>query len=63
MAQAFHTVALSLVYLLWSACRRTQPQAAAPSATADTAHDGDERVEHRLDCLNVLARPLPRRGS
>jgi hypothetical protein len=63
MAPAFHTVALSLVYLLWSACRRSQRQSAAPSETAGSAPDGDERVEQRLDCLNLLARPLPPRRS
>jgi hypothetical protein len=61
MAPAFQTVAVSLVYLLWSACRRAQRPETPPPAPADDAPGGDERVEHRLDCLTVLARPISRR--
>ena len=60
MAPAFQTVALSLVYLLWNACQRTR-RPAPHAAPADLPSDGDERVEQRLDCLTVLAQPLPRR--
>ncbi len=58
MAPAFQTVAVSLVFLLWSACRRAQQAETPPPAPAETP--GDERVEHRLDCLTVLARPISR---
>jgi hypothetical protein len=60
MAPAFQTVALSLVYLLWNACQRTH-RPAPTAAPDDVSSDGDQRVEHRLDCLTVLAQPLPRR--
>jgi hypothetical protein len=63
MAQAFHAVALSLVYLLWNACRKVRRNSAPPPEAAPPEPDGDERVEQRLDCLSVLARPLPPRRS
>ena len=61
MAPAFHAFALSLVYLLWSACRRAQQPPPAGPAADDQPPGGDERVEHRLDCLAVLMQPRPRR--
>jgi hypothetical protein len=61
MAPAFQTVALSLVYLLWNACQRTQRPAPPAAAPDDVSSDGDQRVEQRLDCLTVMAQPLPRR--
>jgi hypothetical protein len=63
MAQAFHTVALSLVYLLWNTCRKVRRHPEPAGDPAEATHDGDERVEQRLDCLSVLARPLPPRRS
>jgi hypothetical protein len=60
MAAAFPTVAVSIVYIIWNACRRCGrrlPHLPPPASQAS----GDEHVEHRLDCLSVLARPLPRR--
>jgi hypothetical protein len=60
MATAFPTVAVSLVYMVWDACRRTLRRQAPPPAASDPAPGGDDQVEHRLDCLAVLAKPLPR---
>jgi hypothetical protein len=58
MATAFPTVAVSIVYIIWDACRRWRRR---PGARPAKLRPGDEKVEHRLDCLNVLARPLPHR--
>jgi hypothetical protein len=62
MAPAFHTVTVSLVYLLWNRCRRTRQRSAAPLAQSDHHSGSDEQLEYRLDSLTVLAKPLPRRG-
>jgi hypothetical protein len=62
MATAFPTVAVSLVYMLWDAIRRTARRSAPPPAAADQPVGGDEQVENRLDCLTILAQPLPPRS-
>jgi len=58
MATALPTMAVSLVYLLWDACRRAhkRPRRAPPPVEAA---GGDADVEHRLDCLTILSKPLP----
>ncbi|HKI34014.1 MAG TPA: hypothetical protein VKA46_19330 [Gemmataceae bacterium] len=61
MATAFPTVAVSLVYMLWDACRRARRRRTPPPPPPDEPPAGDEQVEYRLDCLTVLAKPLPRR--
>jgi hypothetical protein len=61
MATALPTVAVTLIFILWDACRRAQQRLAPPPPPADELPDGDEQVEHRLDCLTVLSRPLPSR--
>jgi hypothetical protein len=60
MATAFPTVAVSLVFLLWDACRRAG-QLAVSSRPAVEPSDGDQHVEHRLDCLTVMVKHVPRR--
>jgi hypothetical protein len=52
-------MAVSLVYVLWFACRRSRRRADASAQPAEPS--GDERLERRLDCLAILAKPLPRR--
>jgi hypothetical protein len=61
MAPAFQTVALSLVYLLWSALRRAERRLDPPPAAQEQPPAGDEHVERRLDCLTVLVKPIPHR--
>jgi hypothetical protein len=59
---AFPTVTLSLVYVLWDACRRSRRRATRPPRAAEPP-TGDEHLEHRLDCLTLVMKPLPgRRG-
>ncbi len=61
MATAIPTVAVSLVYVLWDACRRTRRRTASPRPAPEPP-GGDQRVERRLDCLTVLAKPNLRHG-
>jgi hypothetical protein len=58
MTNALQTVAVSLVFLLWDACQRARTSHPL-SELAETPADGDELVEHRLECLSLLARPVP----
>jgi hypothetical protein len=57
MATALPTMAVSLVYLLWDACRRAHKRKAAPAPARMI--EGDPHIEHRLDFLTILAKPLP----
>jgi len=59
MATALPTMAVSLVYILWDACRRALKRQAPPRPTQPTK--GDEQVEQRLAYLTICAKPLPRR--
>ncbi len=61
MAPAFHTVAVSLMFLLWNACRRERHGGSPLPTEEGPPPAGDQAVEDRLDCLTVLARPIPRR--
>jgi hypothetical protein len=63
MAAAFPTVVVSLVYMLWGACRRPRRRLTPPVQAPAEGPAGDEHVEYRLDCLTILVRPLPRRPS
>jgi hypothetical protein len=60
MATALPTVAVSLVFLLWDACRRAHRRP-APPAEAAPLPGGEGDVEDRLDRLTFLAQPLLRR--
>jgi hypothetical protein len=63
MATTFPAVAVSLVYILYDACRRARKRPAAPAPPPAPAAPprGDRPVERRLDCLTVLANPNPGR--
>ena len=58
MATALPTMAVSLVYLLWDACRRAHKRKAPPPPPVRMV-EGDPHIEHRLDFLTILAKPLP----
>jgi hypothetical protein len=59
---AFPTAAVSLVYVLWDGCRRSRRRATRSPRAAEPL-TGDQRLQHRLDCLTLVMKPLPgRRG-
>jgi hypothetical protein len=59
MATALPTMAVSLVYILWDACRRALKRQAPPPPPQPT--QADEHLEQRLVSLTFCAKPLPRR--
>ena len=62
IAAAFPTATLSLVYVLWDACRRSRRRATRSPRAAEPTAD-EQKLEHRLDCLTLVMKPLPgRRG-
>ena len=60
MATVLPTLTVSVIYLVWDVCRRTQRPAAPPTVGA-RALAGDETLERRLDSLTLVVQPLPRR--
>jgi hypothetical protein len=62
IAAAFPTATVSLVYMLWDACRRS-PGRATRFPRADEPPTDEEKLGHRLDRLTLVVKPLPgRRG-
>jgi hypothetical protein len=61
---AFPTVTVSVVYVIWDSCRRWRRRRAARSPLAAEPLSDDEKLQHRLNCLTLVMKPLSgRRGG
>jgi hypothetical protein len=59
IAAAFPTVTVSLVYMIWDACRRRVSRSLRAAGLSTIS----EKLAHRLACLTLVMKPLPgRRG-